>query len=200
MDKFRCVLVVNSLINWLMCTTGCLLIIFTSCEPDPEFLYESFIIKKGSHNAELRVESLQQNRLVFSALFDSSAIYAAKDAANQHDLNKLLGFSDCNDHHHVNSARFGWRWLDNCLEIHAYVYQNGVRTIEYLADITIGKVHHYEIKLEGEAYTFYLDRKLMKSIERDNDCTSGLYYLLFPYFGGDEVAPHDIIILIKRAY
>ena len=177
-----------------------LFVFLMSCEEAYKEPYETFLLPKGEHTKGIKAQSLQSSSLQFNAIFDQSAIYKTQLEENQHDINKLMGFSDCNSFHHENSARFGWRWLNGTLEIHAYVYANGERVTEYIGDINLDAPYNYEIVLTNNAYVFYLEGFDPVSITRGNSCDKGLYYMLFPYFGGNEVAPHDILIQIKINY
>jgi len=172
----------------------------SSCEEAYVEPYETFVIPAGKHNKGFKVESLQAETLAFTAIFDESARYDTNDPVNQHDINKLMGFSDCNAHHHANSARFGWRWLDENLEIHAYVYNNGERQTEKIGTIEIGQPAEFQLTLLSNNYLFTVNGYKPVEIDRNSKCEIGLYYMLYPYFGGDEVAPHDISIQIKRNY
>ena len=161
--------------------------------------YEYFIINKGSHTSSHKVELLERSDLSFQAVFDSSAIYKTVIEENQWDTNKLLGFSDCNSHHQEHSARFGWRWLDGKIEVIVYAYIDGARHIEKIGEAEIGEEHYYSIQLTKKSYVFRFGNSIVE-LDRAKKCEIGGYYMLFPYFGGDEVAPHDITIMIKRYY
>ena len=171
-----------------------------SCEPAMEDPYENFIIPAGKHDNGWKMQSLQSKILDFSVIFDQSAIYETITKENQHDINKLMGFSDCNSMHHENSARFGWRWLNGKLEIHAYAYVNGERITTYIGDVTLNEPTGYQLQITADHYVFYLQGYEPVRIKRGASCNKGLYYMLFPYFGGDEVAPHDILIQILTKY
>lgn len=175
-----------------------LILLFAQCEQKIEEPFEYYTIKKGRHASSGKVELLQSKTMQFTAVFDETAIYISGTAENQHDTNKLLGFSDCNDHHHRNSARFGWRWLDEQLEILAYVYADGERIIEPIGTVALNEPIDYQLTMSDNFYHFYLEGFQPVSIERKNKCNMGVYYLLAPYFGGDETAPHDITIKIRR--
>lgn len=135
--------------------------------------------------------------LKFKAKFDSSAIYTTINAANQGDINKLYGFSDNNAQHHQFSARFGWRWYNNSLEIFAYIYNNGVVAYQKVGNAIIGTTAEYSIKVQTETYQFTLGNNIV-IMPRASSTSTGLGYKLFPYFGGDEFAPHDVRILIEE--
>ncbi|MEQ8546819.1 MAG: hypothetical protein RIC03_02860 [Cyclobacteriaceae bacterium] len=173
-------------------------VLLSACEENLVNDYQLFVIPKGEHYCNYKVEALQQNELSFMAIFDSTTMYTSSDPINQHDINKLYGFSDCNDQHHENSARFGWRWLNETMEIHAYFYQNSIRSSILLGSVALNEPHFYSIQLLPDAYSFQLDSNAPVMVERMNTCDKGFYYKLFPYFGGDERAPHDIVIQIKE--
>ncbi|MEM0940623.1 MAG: hypothetical protein AAF600_12175 [Bacteroidota bacterium] len=170
-----------------------------SCEKPLENRFEQFVIPKNKHSPSLpKVQSLQSHTLEFEVIFNESAIYETKQSINQHDINKLYGFSDCNSSHKKNSARFGWRWLKGKLEIHAYVYSDGNLQSEYVGEVELDQSYYYEIELKDEYYVFSLEGFDLVFMKRNRKCKRGLYYMLFPYFGGNEVAPHDILIQVRR--
>ncbi len=182
-----------------------LFLFFTSialaCEPDLEQPYEIYTIKEGNHGSNYAgIQFLQSSSLRFSAIFNKSAIYTSKEPVNQHDINKLLGFADCNVHHHVNSARFGWRWLDGKLEILAYCYANKERITKSIGFVELNQSFEYSITVSKEQYLFELEGFPMVTMPRSSSCEVGSYYMLFPYFGGDEVAPQDISIKLLTQY
>lgn len=174
--------------------------LMSSCEEGLIEPYETFIIPEGKNYSGYAVQALQSKELRFTAIFDESAIYQAKDPVNQFDIHKLMGFADCNDHHHANSARFGWRWMEDKLEIHTYVYNNGERYSEYVGDVNLNEPNEYSILMTDDQYIFTLNNSQEVRMNRTNECTNGVYFMLFPYYGGDERAPHDINIQIKIAY
>lgn len=171
-----------------------------SCEPavDP---VRSFTIKEGSHYASERyVETLQSSVLTFEAKFDQSAVYDLHDAAQQSNKNKLLGFSDCNSLHHENSARFAWQWYNDRLEIFAYCYVNSVRVEKFIGVASLNQFENYRIELKEHEYVFYFNNEPPVTVERGNVGDRGVYYMLWPYFGGSLPAPQDVSIEIKMDY
>ncbi len=171
-----------------------------SCEDAIETPYEHFLIPEGKHAGTTKVESLQSSSIRFQAIFNESAVYRTETEENQHDINKLIGFADCNSHHHQNSARFGWRWLEGNLEIHAYAYVNGERITQFLGTVALNDEYNYQVELTPEAYIFSLEGFDPVEVSRGDTCQKGLYYMLYPYFGGNETAPHDILIQILMHY
>lgn len=157
-----------------------------------------FTIASGEHYATPRLlGSTEAKTLAFLATFDESARYTLSDASQQADINKLMGFSDCSVPHHENSARFGWRWLNEKLEIHAYCYVDSVRVHEFVGTVDIGDENRYEISATSDAYEFSLNGEKKAVIRRTQSCDEGVNYLLYPYFGGTVPAPHDVRIKIE---
>ena len=133
----------------------------------------------------------------FTAKFDSTDIYQNVNPQNQYDYNKLYGFSDNNSDHQKFSARFGWRWCHNQIELSAYTYNDGIRTIQDLGGIDMSKEHNCAILVNGSEYDFVLDGDTTV-MTRTSKTRKGSGYKLLPYFGGDEVAPHTMTIKIKE--
>ena len=159
--------------------------------------FVKYTIRKGNQYCDQNVfRSVSVRDLKFTARFDSSAIYQTKDPSNQYDINKLYGFSDNNADHHSYSARFGWRWSDNALRLFAYIYNEGSMSSKELGTIAIGSQANCEIKVDSSTYIFTLNGT-STSMPRLSTTTTGSGYQLYPYFGGDETAPHDINIWIR---
>ncbi len=172
-----------------------------SCESFEEvFPYEVYTIEKGKHHSTRKISSLQTDGIHFIARFDESAIYETKTSENQYDINKLLGFSDVNSHHQDNSARFGWRWAEGSLQIFSYAYLNGERVSEYLGDVPLNQDIEFLLLMTDDSYVFSVNGGEEVSINRKVKRSKGLAYMLYPYFGGDETAPHDINIRIKMLW
>ena len=189
------------------CLASALVLLF-SCEKSheitqpPSNLTESgfidYTINAGEHFCDQN-PYLQTNysELRFIVRFDSTAIYQTDSVENQLDVNKLYGFADNNDQHHHFSARFGWRWSDDSLRLFGYIYNNGEMSYEELQPIQIGKEYHCSIKVNAAEYIFTIDES-KKSMPRASTTPTAIGYKLYPYFGGNETAPHDIHIRIKE--
>jgi hypothetical protein len=137
------------------------------------------------------------NELKFIVKFDSTAIYQTAASNNQLDINKLYGFSDNSDQHHNFSARFGWRWSNGALRLFGYIYNNGEMSYEELGAINIGIEYTCSIKVTAVSYIFSLNEG-SKIMPRGSTTITAVGYKLYPYFGGNEAAPHDIHIWIKE--
>lgn len=159
--------------------------------------YDAYVIEEGDHYSTTAFTIPSGQEESFATIFDDSAVYETEDSANQGDINKLWGFSDCSSHHHTHSARFGWRWYDDALEIHAYTYVDGTRISELVDVVDIDVSSDYGIEIDGDEYVFTLDGVAV-TMERGCTGSGGLRYQLYPYFGGDETAPHDVTIYIQE--
>lgn len=159
--------------------------------------FVNYTIKQGSQFSDLNFyRSINLAEQKFIVKFDSSAIYTTADPTNQADINKLYGFSDNDSAHHLFSARFGWYWLNNALWLHAYVYNNGVQSNQSLGTVEIGKEINCSIKVNTATYIFSVNGAAT-TMPRTSKTPVAKGYQLYPFFGGDENAPHDIKIAIK---
>ncbi len=160
--------------------------------------FTTYTIKQGEHYCDgSALINVEYELLNFIVKFDSSAIYKTKEAVNQADINKLYGFSDNNEQHHKFSARFGWCWNNSSISLFGYTYNNGERSAKFLDSIKIGTQVYCAIKVSADKYIFSVGDKV-QSMPRLSKTTNAKGYKLFPYFGGDELAPHDIRIWIKE--
>lgn len=156
-----------------------------------------FIIPEGKHTSTSSFRGFDNDSLAFEAKFNNTAIYSTVDPANQADINKLMGFSTCGSFHHDNSARFGWRWYNNSLEIMAYAYVNGVRVHKFITTVPLNTHVKYEIIRKTNGYYFKVGETAVQIMAAANNCSGTANYLLWPYFGGDEPAPHKVEIHIQ---
>jgi hypothetical protein len=157
-----------------------------------------YTIQKGNQYCDGNgYKPIELTEMKFVARFDSTAIYQTQSPENQYDINKLYGFSDNNTDHHQYSARFGWRWSDKALRLFAYVYNGGAVTSKELTTVMIGVDVTCSIKVNGNNYLFTVNG-ITTSIPRTAATEKAKGYQLYPYFGGDEVAPHQINIWITK--
>lgn len=158
-----------------------------------------YTIRQGQHYCDDNIYTeIQTAELKFSVIFDSSAIYQTKDPENQRDINKLFGFSDNESQHHLFSARFGWRWSNDTLRLFSYVYSNGELFYEEMGTLQIGSEYNCSIGVYDSTYKFRLNDYEVIMPRTAASMTIAKGFKLYPYFGGDEPAPHDIRILIKE--
>ncbi|MEO6733089.1 MAG: hypothetical protein ABIN01_17830 [Ferruginibacter sp.] len=160
--------------------------------------YIKYTILKGQHYCDKStIKSFSKSQLNFKVKFDSSAIYESVITENQYDINKLHGFSE-GINHHQNSARIGWSWNKKALRLYAYVYSDSTRIMKEITTVPIGPEISCSIGISGSRYVFSINEATL-GIERKIKGAPIAGYWLYPYFGGDEVAPHDVSIYILES-
>lgn len=180
----------------LICGIGCSKAVDEKAPAGNQFV--EYIIPKGQHYAAgNNFHLLEKKSLTFRARFDSSCMYTLSNAANAGDINKLYGFSDCGSNHQENSARFGWVWNGSAIELYAYCYADSKRSSKLLGTVAIGREIELGLTVEKAKYVFTVNG-FKEYIQRSCSDDVSQSYQLFPYFGGDEVAPHDVHIFIKE--
>ena len=192
-----------------LCLTGLLFVLFSCTKENTSPLkithggvtatqFTKYTISQGQNYCDGNIfTATSYSQLNFMAKFDSTAIYSNVNPGNQLDINKLYGFSDNNSTHQQFSARFGWRWSENALRLFGYVYNNGIRDSKELGIVSIGAENNCSIKVNPKSYVFTLNGKI-DSLPRTSTTLKASGYKLYPYFGGDETAPHNIYIWIKE--
>lgn len=167
-----------------------------------------YVIPKGKHASKLKgrfpgdkLRTLKRDRLEFRARFDETARYNA-GIRNQADINKLMGFSEANSHHRKNSIRFGWRYdlLTDSIEVFAYAYEESKRWYQRITKVAINQSVKYCIQITDQAFYLIVDDAQVVEFQRTVKNKKGIYYLLFPFFGGNEVAPHDINVYVEEMF
>ena len=172
-----------------------LIFLLFSCKKVDDLGYRTYIIKENHHRSTYSYRTSRSDLIQFKAIFDSSAIYLTQDSLNQYDVNKLYGVSDCSKGHMKYSIRFGWRWLHGNLEILWFKHQHGEFTFNKITNAIINQPQNYSIEIQEDQYILCVDGTC-DSTERTCPQNYKRYYL-YPYFGGQEAAPHTIKIKIK---
>lgn len=158
-------------------------------------------IKEGNHyksNIGLKLHS-GLTGINFSFIFDSSCWYK-KINKDSLDINKLFGLSY--GPHHKNSIRLGWvPDFENIgkIQLWSYVYNKGKRTFNHICDCNISDNYLVSFKVENNQLTIFIVGNEFCSIFKENFEIPKfkIGYFLYPYFGGDNPAPHDIAIDIN---
>jgi hypothetical protein len=159
--------------------------------------FTEYVIPKDKQYANGHtIKKVELDALRFMVIFDSTSIYKTVKAENQNDINKLYGFSD-SAAHHENSARVGWRWNGSAIELHAYCYANGKRASKLMGTVELGREEAVSIRVKPGQYLFDFNGKTV-TMDRGRKETKAIGYQLYPYFGGDETAPHEIRIYIRE--
>lgn len=158
--------------------------------------FSTFTIQKGAHYCDQNIiKSVSTAEMKFIVRFDNSAIYQTDDPENQYDINKLWGFSEDTDNHY-NSARIGWSWNNEVLRLYGYAYANGILYYQEITPVAIGTDIMCSVKPESTRY-FFTVNGVSVSLPRGPSTPQASGFQQYPFFGGDEVAPQLITILIK---
>ena len=122
-------------------------------------------------------------------------------------LNKLIGFSDCNEiiqgPYHA-SALFAWAYFNNEMRIYSFLngnYKNGFTYGAFnnpLAVISVGKDYRYTFELIDNAYQFTVTDmstgQIVGTRQMPRPACTGSFrgHLIGPFFGGDFSAPKNM--------
>jgi len=173
------------------------LLLLFGCKKIDQEGREIFTIKEGQHRSTIRYNVTTSNHFVFDVVFDSSAIYKTVDPVNQADINKLFGVSDCKSNHMDNSMRFGWRYYNDKLQLLWFKHEKGTFDYGFIKYIRPNISYSCTMTIQDDSYVMSVDDTCV-IIPRNCNKFNYTRYILWPYFGGDEAAPHDIKIKIKR--
>lgn len=179
----------------------------SACVPD--FLLADsdwVVIEAGEHepNPKRKVGILISPAEVSATVtFDSSCIYTV-DPTDADDWNKVigLGFIGSKDQdittgippHQIDGARVGWRWnaQRGRIDLGAYIYVEGKRIDFKVAETAINTPTKLTIKIDYE-------RKLYQVLGGKTvpfTHNKAFAYNTGLYFGGNQVAPHQIRVKI----
>lgn len=152
------------------------------------------VIHAGKHRAKPRTLKLywDQKVIQYSISFDKSCRYMV-DAEG--DINKLFGIGYFPSHH-VDSARFGWRYspTNGKIEIMSYCYSKGERSFQHLCYVDFDKDYFYTIIIRPTEYQFICDSYSIAVPKRHE---KKLGFGLGVWFGGNLPSPHKMLISFK---
>ena len=157
-----------------------------------------FKIKKNKHRAWPLQLGLWYNKyaLIRRITFGYGCNYylSGEDAE---DTNKLFGMSYTLSPH-KESVRFGWLYKDGRIQINAYLYRIGFRTIEKLCDVPLGLMYEYSIIVNSGFYSFKVKNPANGMVLSQQDFnfthTKKWSYPLNFFFGGNKSAPNTMEI------
>lgn len=161
---------------------------------------KTYTIEEGSHSSGVHFKLHSgKNQLKFYAKFSADCLYDLGNS-NNHDINKLYGltwglFND------KNSFRIGW----NCsaqngkIQLYAYIHRNGVRSWESIGEVDVEQEFEVYVEFDrtgniilvsnSEGYVGFINYNFNGVVKYG--------YYNWPYFGGDEVAPHTMNIQLS---
>ncbi len=157
-------------------------------------------IKSHNHYSGFHIGLTFGKKVSYVCKFTESCLYDLYSNDN-YDINKLCGFSTTYNHHY-QSGRIGWRCLDGkTIQILTYTYNNHVRSQEVVLG-TVLPNEEFECSVEDveSAYIYRFSKSGNTNVVRNPKQPDKVLfkYLLYPYFGGNMSAPHDMEIYVKR--
>lgn len=137
--------------------------------------------------------------------FNETARYDLPGTEDDEDVNKLFGFGYFKGGHHQDSARYGW-YYDNYsgqVVICAYCYVNGKRIIKELCAAAMDKEYMCSIDVIENTYSFtvtnpYNQYSMYGGQDIEFTHHKKWSYRLGCFFGGNQPAPHEMRIKIKK--
>ena len=175
-----------------------------SCNKENADGYRVYTIDKGNHYSDGPIDKLfgNNNRAdswEWEVIFEQSCIYSESDLfnpSNYLDVNKLIGFSDCDRHHSQYSCRVGWRASGDSIELLIYKRDDNNIGFKSLKKVYPDQIVNVTLDFKDTIYTSCIDG-ICDTLVRPCPDWSGRKYSLFPFFGGQETAPHKMKIRIK---
>ena len=157
-----------------------------------EGTHESYSYNWGNRKRENIIAPIlvSGNRLDWNFMFKDmhKYDYTVKDGD---DINKLYGITSTKIHE--NSARIGWRYVgDENFEVFAYYYVRGVRNWELISTVKTNEDVLYSIDVSNHNYTFGVNNDWIHVTNTKNILAARA----FPYFGGNNTAPHKMVFKI----
>ena len=139
-----------------------------------------------------RIAYLQSLFTAIRVVFHDTCIYDLHNA-DQYDINKLFGFSFGGQDH---SARFGWNSNGGKIDIYAYVHKGGSIESKKLISCIPNEVVDLTLKVTDTDYEFSAakrdgERARLK-VQRSKPWNKFFFYRRYPYFGGNQTAPHEM--------
>jgi len=165
---------------------------------------KEYLIKNGHHKpVGIHLGLTFTNKITFKASFDPSCLYHFGDV-DDYDTNKLCGFSSTWNHM-IQSARVGWRSLDGkTIQILTYTHsqhQISLNEIYILGVVNPNEVFYCTIENVRYMFRYSFQKENYSNIVTLSNIKTPdwfpFHYYLFPFFGGNKTAPHDMKIYLK---
>lgn len=174
---------------------------------------KTYTIQQGNHYADGLNFSFHSGKewLNFEASFYPSCIYDLGDNDN-YDINKLRGLTWglMNDD---NSFRIGW----NCekqngkIQLHYYIHDRGAMRYGYITEVSPGEWFSFSINFDrtgifihpdgsktvGVIHIYITSHNLATDVSFNFSGIPKSGYYNYPYFGGNEVAPHTMKMIVN---
>lgn len=160
-----------------------------------------YTIKKFKHTHNRCIFPTERitwkKRIDFIFKFKSDPSYIVPNKQDQKDTNKIFGISD-GWHHRLHSVRIGWRHdpVTNETPYCVYYYRDGEHFTQDLGLVKVNQDIYICIEIENDHYRVTTLGKQVQ-IPRTSKWVGPRYYL-YPYFGGQQVAPKQFKIKIDK--
>ena len=171
-----------------------------SCSKEvDDFGFRVYTIPAGEHSSGSFLNHPDNSKITFQFKLDESAYYESEIPENQYDVNKIYGMSDFGLRHQKYSIRLGWRYINNELQLCWLRHEEGRHSSATIKTIEPDVIYNATIDIKTFYYVIVIDNDTT-FVRRRPEGNWGLLrrYYLYPYFGGNEYAPHDITIKIKE--
>lgn len=169
---------------------------------------KKFIIKEGRHRPFSLIPACIKGMCIGDSIIKKKVMFTQScryylNNGDQQDWNKLFGVCFGLFGIHKDSARLVWRYNPqyDVIEIAVYYYKDGTRTFQKVFDVAIGEERTFEMELyHSEGFT-YVATFVDECTQLDNERFDKDNYIALGcglYFGGNQTAPHDIEIKMKK--
>jgi hypothetical protein len=165
----------------------------------------TFRIRKGWHHALPPVDGVFHKRRSFKkAVVFTASCRQAPEGVDYWDVNKLFGIGYFRGGHHMDSARFGWRYdaVNDKISLYAYSYVAGERRIKHITCVPLEREVHLELFVGPREYwfgvkqpgnPFYSAAAYYEPFTHKKKWA----YALSPYYGGTSTPAKDVFIRLK---
>ena len=120
---------------------------------------------------------------------------------DQDDVNKLFGVSF--GRVHMNSARFGWKYVPetNRFHLYGYYYRNGVRDFQFICECQAYRKYQLSFIASSGYFVFVVSTpgQPMRTLKVDRYDKRKWGWRLGPFFGGNRPAPQTIEIKLEKS-
>jgi hypothetical protein len=164
-------------------------------------------IKKGNHYASMSIfEKIgaigwKKNALSLRFSFRESCWWAPARNQDDYDQNKLAGIGFGTNHHN-NSVRLTWVpdfGNPGVIKVSGYTYdekKEGQKfVITYIKSVHVGEMVNGKIESREGSYFITVNDVTVRMDNVNSD--PKLCFRLFPYFGGNNTAPQDMVIELE---
>jgi len=164
-------------------------------------------IKKGNHYASMsifeKIGAIGWNVKTLSMrfVFRKECWWATPRNQDDYDQNKLAGIGFGTNHHN-NSVRLTWvPDFDNqgMIKVYGYTYdekkQDPKFAMTFVKSVHVQETVNGRIESRDGGYFITVADVTVKMDNVNND--PGLCFRLFPYFGGNNTAPNDMVIELE---